>query len=482
MSQSQEFFKNYKKNITIQSRVDDADNWKIANPILAEREIGYESNTGQYKIGDGTTSWNSLPYALNAVEGQRFKAGKNLDVYGEIYNYYKPENGKQTGLKINPLPINNAETGFQLQGTDENGDVNFYIAATPQDIYYIDHKNNIINKLVYHEQNTPIMNQIAFLGVNPIGRSDSVEEHKNGPEDTQANWRDLGTGYAFYSQLLLTNQPSAYGILYNTVYGGEVVQEFQTLGTYQRYFRTANHSGWHDNNQGGWTKFIDTKTGGVIEAPIGIKENVPDIYLTTPSGKAYGQLIKNAAYEAGNQNENIDYGLYLRDANNSMSENKYLQISLKHNTMINTTLSEKERFKQCISLGHCWQKTVDGVQQTVYDSYPILHTGNYNPNFETKRIFLNTNWEDGVQLTTIVGSIKGYDLTKFYVNYNYDLKIALDVDYLITQGWDTVKCKNAFQDLELYSYKDHNKMIALGDIDTSIIIPILVTATKNMVK
>lgn len=59
---SQEFFDNYKKYITIQSRVDTAANWQIANPILAEREIGYESTTGRYKIGNGTIPWNGLDY------------------------------------------------------------------------------------------------------------------------------------------------------------------------------------------------------------------------------------------------------------------------------------------------------------------------------------------------------------------------------------------------------------------------------------
>ncbi len=65
---SQEFFDNYKKNITIQSKVDTAISWQIANPILAEREIGYDKDTGQYKIGDGKTHWNNLPYALHTIE------------------------------------------------------------------------------------------------------------------------------------------------------------------------------------------------------------------------------------------------------------------------------------------------------------------------------------------------------------------------------------------------------------------------------
>ena len=33
------------------------------NPVLADGEIGVETDTDKIKIGDGVTAWNSLPYA-----------------------------------------------------------------------------------------------------------------------------------------------------------------------------------------------------------------------------------------------------------------------------------------------------------------------------------------------------------------------------------------------------------------------------------
>lgn len=33
-----------------------------SNPTLADGEPGYETDTGNLKIGDGTTAWNDLPY------------------------------------------------------------------------------------------------------------------------------------------------------------------------------------------------------------------------------------------------------------------------------------------------------------------------------------------------------------------------------------------------------------------------------------
>jgi hypothetical protein len=48
--------------IQIQLRNDTSANWTSANPILAQGEIGLETNTRLYKIGNGTTAWNSLAY------------------------------------------------------------------------------------------------------------------------------------------------------------------------------------------------------------------------------------------------------------------------------------------------------------------------------------------------------------------------------------------------------------------------------------
>lgn len=43
-------------------RNDTAANWKIANPILLEGEFAVELDTKKFKLGDGTTPWNSLKY------------------------------------------------------------------------------------------------------------------------------------------------------------------------------------------------------------------------------------------------------------------------------------------------------------------------------------------------------------------------------------------------------------------------------------
>lgn len=60
----------------IQHRRGTAAQWASENPTLAEGELGLITDTGRYKIGDGTTAWSSLAYpatnpnlALTTLEG-----------------------------------------------------------------------------------------------------------------------------------------------------------------------------------------------------------------------------------------------------------------------------------------------------------------------------------------------------------------------------------------------------------------------------
>lgn len=50
----------------MQVRRDTAANWTSANPTLSNGEMGYETDTGYMKIGDGTTAWASLGYFVDA--------------------------------------------------------------------------------------------------------------------------------------------------------------------------------------------------------------------------------------------------------------------------------------------------------------------------------------------------------------------------------------------------------------------------------
>jgi hypothetical protein len=49
--------------VKIQLRRDTFANWLSNNPTLSSGEIGIETDTFKFKIGNGSSEWNSLPYA-----------------------------------------------------------------------------------------------------------------------------------------------------------------------------------------------------------------------------------------------------------------------------------------------------------------------------------------------------------------------------------------------------------------------------------
>lgn len=73
-------------NTKIQLRRGLAAEWTSTNPVLAAGEIGFETNTGKFKIGtDGITAWVDLPYA----GGSAINAGSGIcSVYNSGTNSY----------------------------------------------------------------------------------------------------------------------------------------------------------------------------------------------------------------------------------------------------------------------------------------------------------------------------------------------------------------------------------------------------------
>ena len=83
----------------IQFRRGSASQWTNTNPTLAEGEFGYETDTAQYKIGDGNTTWNNLGYItignqlLTGTGAPNANLGFNGDLYIDTANdrFYGPK-------------------------------------------------------------------------------------------------------------------------------------------------------------------------------------------------------------------------------------------------------------------------------------------------------------------------------------------------------------------------------------------------------
>ncbi|MFZ9804569.1 MAG: hypothetical protein ACO3DA_08140, partial [Ilumatobacteraceae bacterium] len=55
-----------------------AASWSSNNPVLYSGEIGYETDTNKFKIGDGSTAYNSLSYFNGNL------SGSNLDDLADV--------------------------------------------------------------------------------------------------------------------------------------------------------------------------------------------------------------------------------------------------------------------------------------------------------------------------------------------------------------------------------------------------------------
>ena len=66
--------------VIIQLRRGNESIWTASNPTLAEGEAGVELDTGKFKVGDGTTDWNSLAYSSgdNGVDGATWHSGAGV--------------------------------------------------------------------------------------------------------------------------------------------------------------------------------------------------------------------------------------------------------------------------------------------------------------------------------------------------------------------------------------------------------------------
>lgn len=56
-------------NLRVLNPTNTAANWTSLNPILLKGEIAFESDSSRFKIGDGITAWNDLPYSASSVQG-----------------------------------------------------------------------------------------------------------------------------------------------------------------------------------------------------------------------------------------------------------------------------------------------------------------------------------------------------------------------------------------------------------------------------
>lgn len=64
---------------TIQFRRGTAAQWTTANPVLANGELGWETDTGEFKVGNGASTWTALGYWISDVAAHTHPASQISD-------------------------------------------------------------------------------------------------------------------------------------------------------------------------------------------------------------------------------------------------------------------------------------------------------------------------------------------------------------------------------------------------------------------
>lgn len=108
--------------ITIKLRRGTAAQWTAQNPVLAEGEVGLETDTRKFKAGDGTTAWTGLQYYGGSGGG-----ASTFITLSDVPQSYTGQGGKlvrvkadASGLEFFTLTISSGDVTTALGFTPEN--------------------------------------------------------------------------------------------------------------------------------------------------------------------------------------------------------------------------------------------------------------------------------------------------------------------------------------------------------------------------
>lgn len=108
--------------ITIKLRRGTAAQWTAQNPVLAEGEVGLETDTRKFKAGDGTTAWTGLQYYGGSGGGATLFTDLT-----DVPQSYTGQGGKlvrvkadASGLEFYTLTISSGDVTTALGFTPEN--------------------------------------------------------------------------------------------------------------------------------------------------------------------------------------------------------------------------------------------------------------------------------------------------------------------------------------------------------------------------
>jgi hypothetical protein len=100
----------------IQVRRDTSANWTSLNPTLSSGEIGYETNTGKFKIGNGSTLWSALDYFLDSSDLSGYLTASSASTtylaQASASTTYLTQSSASTTYQPKVANVDNTEIGY----------------------------------------------------------------------------------------------------------------------------------------------------------------------------------------------------------------------------------------------------------------------------------------------------------------------------------------------------------------------------------
>lgn len=144
----------------IQIRRDTAANWTSANPILAQGELGIETDTSKIKVGDASTAWNSLTYLVDVGDYLTETSSNTLSnkTISGASNTLTVDGTNSVGFRN--IPQNSQSTGYTLVLDDAGKHILHPTADTTARTYTIPANSSVAY---------PIGTAITFINQNGAG-------------------------------------------------------------------------------------------------------------------------------------------------------------------------------------------------------------------------------------------------------------------------------------------------------------------------
>ena len=148
----------------IQLRRDSSADWTTINPVLSEGEVGFETNTGKFKIGNGSTTWSGLDYFLDSSD---LSAYLTLSSASSTYL-------TQASASTTYLTQTSASTTYQPKvGNVDNTEIGYLDGVTSLIQTQIDSKiNRVDGSVTTATASASVVRNITLSTSSPTGGND----------------------------------------------------------------------------------------------------------------------------------------------------------------------------------------------------------------------------------------------------------------------------------------------------------------------